>query len=520
MNVKRMHDFVEENMKTIFAYALSRVSNIEDAEDLASEIMIAILGCTDRIKNDEAMFGYVWKIAANTYKKFLRKKSRSRAAVEYDDNILNSIPAEDDFTDTIARAEQFNSLRREMSLLSKEYRECTVAYYFDGLSCAQTSERLGISLEMVKYYLFKTRKLLKEGIGMEREFGEKSYKPSRFDFVTIFSGQFNREYRNLFNRRLPGNILLSAYYTPMTIRELSVELGVASAYMEDEVALLEKYRLLTPMAGGKYQTNLVIFTEGYTREFNKTASEAYTDEIGQILRGVKSLLPEIRAVGFRGNGIADRRMLWALLWLVMHRGHTFFEKSGGAVAPDIIYDGATGINYGIDYDENGLDASSDEGSAGEYSCPAFAGYSEIDDRYFASFADFGVLPQKNRYSCHNDVVKAALCSGDDSYAVFTQTQVNKVAEILDSQVKAMASLYEKLTDCAVRLMKIHAPKNVEGLVEKIVTKTIFFRTAGLIGKCAVNSGELTVPQDDAPVAVFICETTEEDRRSVNKNCQA
>lgn len=39
-------------------------------------------------------------------------------------------------------------------------------------------------------------------------------------------------------------------------------------------------------------------------------------------------------------------------------------------------------------------------------------------------------------------------------------------------------------------------------IEKIVTKTIFFRTVGLIGKCSVNSGELTLPDDDKPVAGF------------------
>ena len=509
MDSKRLYDFVEENMKTIFAYALSRISNQEDAEDLAGDIILAILSCSERIKNEDTMFGYVWQIAANTYKKFLRKRSYSGTA-EYDDDILNSIPSDGDITDEIIKMEERNSLRRELSLLSKQYRECTVAYYFDGLSCAQTSEKLGISLEMVKYYLFKTRKLLKEGIGMEHEFGEKSYKPSNFEFVTIFSGQFNREYRNLFNRRLSGNILLSAYYTPMTIRELSVELGVASAYMEDEVSLLEKYKLLTPMAGGKYQTNLVIFTESYTREFYKTASESYTDEIGQILHDVKKMLPEIRAVGFRGNGIADDRMIWALLWLVMHRGHTVFEKSNSAVTLDIVYGGATGINYGTDYDETGFDTPFDELNVGEYGCPAFAGYSGIDESYFASFADFGVLPKKNQYSYHNDIVKAALYSGDDSYAVFTEEQLNEVTEILNTQINDMALLYGKLTDSAVKLMKIHAPKNVEGLVEKIVTKTIFFRTVGLIGKCSVNSGELTLPDDDKPVAVFVCEATKPD----------
>ena len=39
----------------------------------------------------------------------------------------------------------------------------------------------------------------------------------------------------------------------MTVRELSVELGVAAVYMEDEVALLEKYGLLSPRCqGGEY----------------------------------------------------------------------------------------------------------------------------------------------------------------------------------------------------------------------------------------------------------------------------
>lgn len=224
-----------------------------------------------RIRSEEALFGYVWTIAANTYKKYLRRKSRC-AAVEWDENRLGEIPDDEDFTETLLQSERLNRLRRELSLLSGQYRECTVAYYFDGLSCAETAEKLHISLEMVKYYLFKTRKILKEGIGMERTFGEKSYKPSRFEFVTIFSGQFNREYRNLFSRKLPGSVLSSAYYTPMTVRELSVELGVAAVYMEDEVALLEKYGLLAALPGGKYQTALVIFTEGYTREFYRSAA--------------------------------------------------------------------------------------------------------------------------------------------------------------------------------------------------------------------------------------------------------
>ena len=77
----------------------------------------------------------------------------------------------------------------------------------------ETAARLHLSLEMVKYYLFKTRKLLKEGIGMEREFGTKSYQPAKFDFTVIFEGAANMEHQRLFDRKLPGNILVSTYHT-------------------------------------------------------------------------------------------------------------------------------------------------------------------------------------------------------------------------------------------------------------------------------------------------------------------
>lgn len=60
---------------------------------------------------------------------------------------------------------------------------------------------------------------------------------------------------------------MSAYYTTMTIKQLVVELGVASVYLEDEIVMLEKYNLISKIATGKYQTNIVIFTDDFTKEF-------------------------------------------------------------------------------------------------------------------------------------------------------------------------------------------------------------------------------------------------------------
>ena len=117
MEQQRVSKLVEENMKTIFAYALSRVSHREDAQDLAGDIILAILGSAPRIRDENAFFGYIWAIAANTYKKFLRGRSRMRYE-ELDDQV----PGEEDFTREILRAEEYTTLRRELALLSGQYR--------------------------------------------------------------------------------------------------------------------------------------------------------------------------------------------------------------------------------------------------------------------------------------------------------------------------------------------------------------------------------------------------------------
>lgn len=102
-------EFVEENLKTIFAYALSRVSNKDDAEDLTNDIVLAILQSSDKIKNDNAFYGYVWGIASNTYRKFMRRKSRF-SFEEIDDTISDR----SDFTEEIFARDDILKLRREI----------------------------------------------------------------------------------------------------------------------------------------------------------------------------------------------------------------------------------------------------------------------------------------------------------------------------------------------------------------------------------------------------------------------
>ena len=488
--------FVEENLKTIFAYALSRVSDKEDAEYLTNDIVLAILQSADKIRDEHAFYGYVWGIAANTYCKFLRKRERNNHT-----DIPDTAADPHDFTDDVIAGDEVRALRREIALLSKEYRECTVAYYFDGLSCSAISQKYDISLEMVKYYLFKTRKILKEGISMEREFGERSFKPTYFDLKVIFSGNFNREYQNLFSRKLPSQILSSTYYTPMSIRELAVELGVASVYLEDEVATLEKYYLIRKTSGGKYMADLLIFTEEYAEEFRRKAMASAVPCLGRVLQNVRNKMTALRALNDSTSALNDEQILWSVLWAVMRGGNIAFEKAHTAESTRaILCDNTQGTVSGMTYDEFN----------GDYGCSAFAGYSGMNKHYEASAADFGILPPKNRFFATLDremfikrLDRARAGEEAPPCMMLTASQEEALFALLAEESEEMTILYEQLYTFACEVLFDHTPKHLHGAIPRVMCHELFYQTVGLIGYAAVQSGELTVPETDDPLGVYI-----------------
>lgn len=346
---------------------------------------------------------------------------------------------------------------------------------------------------------------------MEREFGEKSFRPAPFEFNIIFSGTFNREYQNLFTRKLPGQILLSAYYMPMTTRELAIELGVASVYLEDEIAMLEKYNLIGKTPAGKYQTNLVIFTDDFTNEYYSKAEKFTMSALAEIILGIKGKLAEIRSVNTICKKLSDSRLLWGLLWLVIRQGNQEREKARPELQKkDTLFGKETGTKYGVSREE----------FREEYECPAFAGYAGIDENYYASAADFGVLPMKNRYfqneegtnivgtepSLREKIYQTVSGQMEPEFMILTEAEEEKLFEILSTEIERITNLYQQLFTCASGLMHVHAPKSVSEQIDRIVFQTSFFRTVGFIGGCAVKSGALSLPDFDGAAAMYIRKT--------------
>ncbi|MFQ8952554.1 MAG: RNA polymerase sigma factor [Oscillospiraceae bacterium] len=62
-------------LKDIFAFSISKVYDKQDAEDLTQDIITEVLASVDRLENDSAFYGYMWRIAENVFKQYIRKKT-------------------------------------------------------------------------------------------------------------------------------------------------------------------------------------------------------------------------------------------------------------------------------------------------------------------------------------------------------------------------------------------------------------------------------------------------------------
>ena len=265
MTKEQMEQIVQANMQKIYLYCVRRLGNAAEAEDVASDITLELLRSYAGLKNDDVVYGYIWAVAGNLCRNYWRK-ARRRRTEELPENFAGTVQATPE--DRVIRKEEISALRRELSLLSEKYRAVMIAYYIRRESCETIARQTGMSVTNVKQYLFEGRKKVREGMDMNRELGVYSYAPEKF--TMNFWGDSGEGYWEIFERKLPGSIMLSVFDSPKTLEELSLEVGVAMPYLEDEVAKLEEYRLLVKK-GRKYHCGIVIYDKTFTEKIHQAA---------------------------------------------------------------------------------------------------------------------------------------------------------------------------------------------------------------------------------------------------------
>ncbi len=396
MDIKTASQLIEENLHNIYAFSYSKVFDKDNAEDLSQDIILAALKSVNRLENDTAFWKYFWRIAENVLCAYIRKNRKE--TVEFNDKFIGiywNTPE-----DEIIKSEEIKLLRRELSLLSKMYRDVTVKHYIYGKSCKEISQELGISVEMTKFYLHKSRKILKEGVSMTREYGEKSYNPQIFRMN--FWGDSSDGYRELFERKLPGNILLSAYEKPLSITELSLELGISTAYLEDEIEILERNELIKRI-GDKYQTNIIILRDTFEKkviEFAKPLCKTYSKK---IINTFEKIIPKLKELNFYGDKFDENSFKWCMLNIGLYQGLRKHDKictDKYGQYPQLV-NGSFGFVFGHDNDYENIHWHG-----------FYGGYDNTDKTMRVTIQNYKIIAKAQRWECGKSWQNAMLAMCD------------------------------------------------------------------------------------------------------------
>lgn len=315
----RFDEALIQNYSTrIFGYALAKTGHRQNAEDLAQEIAMALLGSVRSGKSIANWDAWVHTICCYTWSNYLRREKRHWTRAELNERFADEAV----YTNGTGEAETREGLERlavEVAYLSKQHRDITIRYYYERQSVDQIAGSIGIAPGTVKWHLFEARKKLKEGMTLVPSTEQLSFKPVRLGLGHSGSPGPNGEPNCYFQSLIASNICAAAYDKPLTVEEIARTIGVASAYVEDEIARYEKSELLLKTGKGKYRTNFIIATVDTMAEEGAYFKAQAERIAGRFYECVASRLDDIRSIGFHGNRLNDAFLLWAFIPYAIHR---------------------------------------------------------------------------------------------------------------------------------------------------------------------------------------------------------
>lgn len=272
--------FASGYLGKIFYFCLKKTGNEQDAAELAGEISLEVVQTLSKGKEPERFDPWLWAVARNRWARWAAKKYyRTPEQVDIQE-YEQLLPSEQCLEEDFIHSQELTWIRRELAFVRSEYRQILVAHYFEERSVSEISRRFGVPIGTVKTRLQNSRRILKEGMSMARQFGSRSFNPETIHFNASGNQPSGLPWSAV-KRKIPVNILCEASNNPSTVEELSMELGIAVPYMEEEVEILEKAELLRKLDGGRYITGFFISPRECQNEINELscqfAERHYTD---------------------------------------------------------------------------------------------------------------------------------------------------------------------------------------------------------------------------------------------------
>lgn len=338
----------QQFLDKLYTYAYRHCSTSHEAEDLCSDMILAILKALRQNTEIQHFHAFAWTIAHRTYADYceVRKRESARYALgEYAEsgtllrgghtefqsenpaeNILNNIsenPIEDRMNDLFAREEEQEQLRqifRQISFLSRIYRSVMVMYYLEEKKIADIAASLGITENTVKQRLFSARKTIKKEIQkMEQNSlsANRTLQPVSLSFIGT-GDPVGNDPRVKAERILSQNLIYLCRSKARSAEELARELNVPMPYIEQELEIQCQganghYGMLRRTEQGKYVANILVVDKEEYAAANGIFEKYSSTFCKSLADGIERNQDKLLSLKQYSSARDSRLLLWILI---------------------------------------------------------------------------------------------------------------------------------------------------------------------------------------------------------------
>lgn len=143
---------VQRYQRPLFAYLAGRLGSALEAEEAAQESFVRAFLSLKKLRQPESFYAWLLGIAGRVLKEQFRAMVRREQARAAEESIRNSAP----------ETTPEYPLEEAIAVLPESYRQVILLRYYEGLSCQEVGQRLGMPLGTVTKTLSRAYALLRE----------------------------------------------------------------------------------------------------------------------------------------------------------------------------------------------------------------------------------------------------------------------------------------------------------------------------------------------------------------------
>lgn len=358
MEKSRADSIIEYYMRPMYGFALKKMGNLAEAEELAAQIILEVYQVLCDKEDFIDINNYVFKIAHNVWVRYLKEKTKKKYETALEDPLMSK--GEEEVYKRMIDEETSGLLRREVAYLSRQQRNIIVDYYYKRKSIKDIASEMNLSEGTIKWNLFDIKKELKVGMRAIRTVGNLGINPIRLVSMGHSGVPGGRgDTRDFLSKVITQNIAYAAYHEPRSVKEIAEELGVSPVFIEDEINTLEEYGFMERLPGGKYRTQIVIEDPLLSEKeaihaLNKKYAKIFYEKYYKQFLGLED---QINQIGFYYPDQDYNCLLWTLIPYVEQFLHFkedekikdedvfIYRKDGGKYIAVATLDKVLEVNY-------------------------------------------------------------------------------------------------------------------------------------------------------------------------------